>query len=213
MELEGRAGFHAVADGSTEEVRLGNTGALIIADGHGRYYETAYRRRSFVLVGKSVTVAAANVSPVAATSGQLIAGIFNPLGSGVNIEILQGIVATVSGTPGGPFYWNAYTSGATTTAAATGTILPGFGSSGVSSGSACRPVHNVALAAATPGALEWGVLGGTAAIAAGAGIGSCIDEVSGALIFPPGSIVGIAAHAAGTTHVVSASIRWAEYPI
>lgn len=212
MQSEGRVGPHLLADGASNHVRLAKTGELVVAQAHGRFHEAASRRQLFHLVSKTVTLAAANASPVAATTGELIVGFWNPPGSNKMISVLLGSVATVSGTPGGPFYWNLCPAQSSVTAAATGTVYSGYMESLVS-GSAVRPLNDVALAGMAVAAVEVGVLGGPAAIAAGAGVYSITDWVDGRIVVPPGCVCGIACHAAGTTHIVSASLSWEEVPI
>ena len=158
----------------------------------------------------SVTLAAANATKSALGTVKLVNGFFNPLTSGKNCVIIAAHVATVSGTPAGPYFWN-FINGVTVNSAATGTIRSALLGSVYTS--VVTPQVNVAvtvIGGATTALTQFSVMGGPAAIAAGAGLYDAYDEVDGGIVVPPGTLVGITATGAGKSHVVQSTIRWKE---
>lgn len=205
-----RVGPQTAATGSDVDARASYTGAIVTTPAHGRFAEAARRGKIMLIDSDSITLAAAFASKGAGGTIKFINGFYNPANSGVNCEILRSRVATVSGTPGGPFFYNFL--GAASTATPTGTVrnaLLGGGSSAV------QALVNVAVAigGATTAFSQLAVLGGPAAIAAGAGIYDAIDEPDGSIIVPPGTCFGITCLAAGTTHIVQSTLMWEEVPI
>lgn len=206
-----KVGPATTADGSIVQSRADKTGAQVVQDAHGRYQEATVRGRVFSLSNVAFTIVAGNASAGALGTIALINGFFNPIGSGVNAVVLVHRGQTTSGVPGGPLVYNYYC-GLNITSAATGTIRNGILSNSTA-GSAMVPQANVIIAAtpaATPAALVYGLAGGPAAIAAGAGLYSFVDEVAGSIVVPPGCVFGVAATATGTAQVVSDQLVWEE---
>ncbi len=188
---------------------------LIVSDGHSRWYEQCSRNQIFTaftaLAG--TTIVAGNVAPPAAAAATVLS-ILNPVGSGVNLEILQGWVFHISGTPGAGFWaWCATNTGVSITAAEAvaqkGANLIGQGITKAKAWSQTaltggivhvniRPFPTAmfagALAATTPGQ-------------------TAVDNVDGAIVVPPGGLLTLAPPAAGTTHIVGAGIMYAEVPL
>lgn len=184
---------------------------------HGRFYTLNYNGLMYSIDSDAVTLAAANATKGAAGTIKLINGFVNPFGSGVNAEILRVTSATVSGTPAGPLFYNAQSlpSGVSLTNAATGSIRSNFISTTTASPGASKMTPEVGVVltrsdAATTAFTQIGVHGGPAAVAAGAGVYQVLDEIAGAIIIPPGTVFGLAAVGAGTTHIVQTTITWAE---
>lgn len=190
----------------------GVTGAQRVQGAHGAYTDLAARQRVFALTSGAITLDSANATGSALGTITFINGLWNPTGSGKLVAILRARVATVSGTPGGPFFYDYYP-GLTVTAAATGAIRSTYLGSGAAS--TCTPLVDVAVTHSgnsTAATLQLGTVGGPAAIAAGAGNYDFADEVAGSIIIPPGCIFGITAKAAGTTHIVHSTLVWEEIP-
>lgn len=212
-----QGGAQGLAAGTTQVASIDKQGALLASELNARYYQLAYSGLLFSLDSDSVTLVAANSTKGAAATIRLANGIYNPVGSGRNAVILWVSSATVSGTPAGPLYYNAQSMGtATITNAATGTIRAAIQNTVSPGASSMVPEVNVVLTrsdAATTAFTQTGVHGGPAAIAAGAGTYQVLDEVAGRIIVPPGTVWGLAATGAGTTHIVQSTIWWAEVPI
>jgi hypothetical protein len=189
----------------------------------------------FSIDSDAVTLAAANVTKSALGTAKLINGFYNPSTSGVNAYLLRCFIATKSGTPGGPFFYNFLqigTSSTLGTAAAvvltntpTGNItnnyLAAAGGGAGTSASQMIPEVNVALTATgsiTTALNQLCTIGGPAAVAAGAGIYTVRDDIHLAsqneslIIVPPGTVFGLMCTAAGTTHIVQSTIWWKEVP-
>lgn len=211
IEIQGRVGPIQAQDGTLIDPRLTRDGAFLVQDGNGRYYEMAYRGQLFTAstAAAGVTIAATHVSPLAAATGTPLLGIFNPVNSGVNLMILRAKVATVSGTPGGEFVWNVIPNPAGITSA---TFVQGLGNKSFAVGGFGKAYTNTALTGSAL-ATMFRPLGGPAAIAAGAGTYSVEEVTDGDMVIAPGGFAGIAATAAGTTHIAAASITWAELPV
>jgi hypothetical protein len=210
MQIEGRVGPQALSVGAQQPPRLGNSAEVVTQDGNGRYYEPNYRGFLYTATtaAAGVTIAATNVSPLTANTGVPLVGVFNPVASTVNLVILRAKVATVSGTPGGPFVWNVIPNPAGISAAGT----QGRNNKTFASGGTAQAFVNTAITGSLVG-IMFRSLGGPAAIAAGAGLYTVDEETAGDIIVAPGGFCGIAATAAGTTHVVTASMTWAEIPV
>lgn len=180
---------------------------------HAPYMDDAWNGRGYVMDSGSVTLAAANASAAALGTAKFINGFLNPPGSGKNAVIWDARIATVSGTPAGPFFWNYFNLAKSLSNTTTGTIrnllLGGPGSSMV----AATGVVLATSPAQTDALLQLAALGGPAAVAAGAGLYDAYEDVGGRIIVPPGFLIGLMATGAGTTHVVQSTLRWAEIGI
>lgn len=216
MEQENTVGVQQGLLGQKVKSRADNTGAGIISDGHGHFNEVVKQGNVYTLLAKTVTViATCDIAPLPA-AGCPIAGILNPNGNNKAYSILKVGCATVSGTPGGPFYLDVipFPTGITiaTSAAITNdyTFRQGGNTAIGFSGSAAGGDGMTGSVLAT----TLRPLGGQAAIAAGAGNYHVDDLTDGSIIVPPGAFLGISAHAVGTTHIASCYITWEEiaYP-
>lgn len=209
MLIQGQTGLINANDGSNPTIALGKQGSAMVSELHGRYYELALRGFIFHLPAASVTVTAANVSPLAATTGQTIAGLWNPPNSGKNLAVLKVGAATVSGTPGGPLIWN-YAPNQNITAVANVTPVPALLSQAV--GSVARGYSNVAMTGMSANvALRDAV--NISAVAAAAVTSALMEDTGGDIIVPPGAVLNLAALGLGTAHIVRPSITWAEIPV
>lgn len=200
--------------GGNRNLTTGATDSLRVVQAHAPYAQASLESRIYYLDSGSVTLAAANVTATAMATAKLINGFYNPANSGRNALIVAAHVATVSGTPGGPFFWNYTPLGTAPTNTGTGTIRSAV--LGGAAGSWMTPEVNVVLTtnpASTVALTQLGVMGGPAAIATGAGMYDAWDEPAGRIVVPPGVLVGIMALAAGTTHIVQSTIIWEEVPV
>lgn len=174
-----------------------------------------FPREVYSLDSDSITLAAANATKSALGTVKLVNGFFNPAASGRNCLILAAYVATTSGTPAGPYFYNYYKAAVALTSASTGTIqvMP-LGSA--ASVSVVTPQVNVAVTftgGPTTALTQFAVFGGPAAVVSGAGLDTAIDNVNGLIVVPPGVLFGILATGAGTSHVVQSTLRWKEIPV
>ncbi len=212
-----RAGTASLADGQYSTPRADKSAAAVVTAAHGTYQEAAYRGNIFTLAATSTTasftVVAGNAAQGALGTINLPLGFYNPTSSGKAAVIIGVKTALISGTPGGPFIYNYYC-GLNITSVGQGIIRSGILNNNPAP-SAMTSQNNVVLTAtpaATPNALTYGPVGGLAAIAAGAGLGSTQEDVQGQIIVPPGCAFGLAATATGSSHVAALSLTWEEIP-
>lgn len=211
MLIQSQPGQQRIADGGQSQIsRSGREGDQIVSGLHGRYYEKASRGGVYTAFVNALTLAATHASPLTAGTGTPIIGIYNPIGSGVNIAILKVGHTTTSGTPGGPLLWNIVpnpqniTAAANQTATNNGTLA--------TAGSISKVWSNTAVTGSTAGT-AFRVHGGPGAVAAGAGLYGFIEEHAGDLIIPPGTMLALCCTAAGTAHIVGAFVTWEEVAI
>lgn len=213
MNLNSLVGAPSVpgsGDGATPPLRAGRMNDLIMSELHGRYYESNSRGNMFSIAVSAYTVViTTDISPLPANTGVPLLGVFNPVGNKFNVSIVGAIVSTTSGNPGGPYWWNVIPSPAGITATGSSPVsMSNFNAAG----STVKAFAAAAITGSAVAATALRPLGGPAAIAAGAGINSILDEPAGSIIVPPGAFCGIAFTAAGTTHVVSGGLWWEEIP-
>ena len=210
VEIQGKVGPQLATDGNIIDPRLTRDGSAAVSDADGHFSELVLRGQVYTAstVAAGITIAATHVSPLAAGTGTPIVGLFNPVGSGVVLKIMKVRLASVSGTPGGPFVWNVIPAPAGISAAG----QQGINNKTFVVGGAAKAFVGAAI---TGSALTtmFGVIGGPAAIAVGAGVNSLESIIDGIIQVQPGCFIGVAATAVGTAHVASAMLTWAEAPI
>lgn len=217
MLAEIRAGIRRLLDGSADVARGTQDSALVTADGHGRYGELAARGAMFSggTGFAGTTIVAANVTPIGAAAATILS-LYNPIGSGVDVELIRTLIAHISGTPGAGAWLYNFQFNQTLTAiqncfgVAGGTPVPNR--LGGNAGGKARVFTQTALTGSAA-QLQHRAIGTTqfaAAIAATTqGLGF-VDEVAGSIVIPPGGLLSIAAPVIGTTHIVAASFEWDE---
>lgn len=201
------------ARGSTPPQTADITGATRASDAHGKYFDPVYNRSVYSLHLGGATVAAANGNAGALGTIAYIPGFYNPMGSGKIAVILRAAVGTISGTPAGPFFFGFFAGINAVNFTPTGTIFNNYLGSSRAGASAMVPASNVAIVtapASTQATLNLSLLGGPAAIASGAGLYTIVDDVAGRYIVPPGTVFGITASGAGTSHIIHSSLEWEE---
>jgi hypothetical protein len=211
MIIQGQVGAPAGtnAPGSTPAIRQGQLGDLVVSELHGRFYEQTYRGATYSTFINALTLASTHATPIAAGTGTPIISIFNPANSGKNIVLIRLQQATTSGTPGGPLVWNIIPNPQNITATATAAYS---NASLAQSGSVTRIFNNTALTASTVG-VAYRNAGGPAAVAATGAIMTYTELYDGTVIIPPGSMLGLACTAAGTSHVINVYAEWEEVPV
>ncbi|WP_345815294.1 hypothetical protein AAGS40_23290 [Paraburkholderia sp. PREW-6R] len=214
MLVQGQVGQQAVAKGSNPTIRLSAQGDVVVSELHGRYAESSLNGSNYHAsnTGAGVTLVTANALGAVPGAGSAtpILALANPVNSGVNLVINRAKVLTISGTPGGGFMFGYLTS---QIANYTGTFTKGVQASTLTSGGRAGVIVNAPLSGTTVTVSELRQIGGPAAIITGAGIYTVDEETAGDVIVPPGAIVGIFAQAAGTNHVVKASLSWEEVSV
>lgn len=175
-----------------------------------RNSEQAYSGNVYVMDSDAVTLAAANATKSALATVKLINGFYNPVGSGFNARILRVVIATTSGTPGGPFFYN-YLTGEVINSTAAGTIRSINPLQTVKSVMTAQTgVVLTVVSAATTALIQLATIGGPVAVAAGAGIYTVTDDPIAPIEVVPGMVFGLTCAAAGTTHIVQTTMYWEE---
>lgn len=202
------------ADGTTfaGPDRMTIDGAKVVAMVHGRRYEQTSRGRVY-----SIATAQAGVTLIAemkqapAATKQTVLTLVNPTGSNVNLEVLKAWIAHVSGTPAaGAWTWAVGLLGTPITQATTVVPVPGKINGAASKGVGFSAVALTGGPGHALGRAFPGTAFAAALAAASAGGLVQIDDVDGAIVLPPGTILTIAPPEIGTTHVVCAAIEYAE---
>jgi hypothetical protein len=218
--------YLVVLNGTPQTIQAGTNGGAIVpqstpVDVNGLPYTAAYGQptqpvmadyAAMALTGKifhaasgAVTIASTHVSPLAAGTGTPILALYNPPASPVNAVLLKHGVQTISGQPGGPILWN-YAIGTTITGLASGTSTPALLGG---SPAACSIFTNSATTGSLVGVplkAAWNIQAGWTGFAETV----AMEEDAGDIVIPPGAYLALAAYALGSTHVLMASMTWAE---
>jgi hypothetical protein len=226
MIIEGKVGPNTGADGVLGPARLARTGALVVADGHARFFEAAIRGALFAggMTLTSINNATFSTGTLTATATP-IAGVWNPLNSGKNLVILQARIAPVNtalqATGAGALMWaSSLGNGAISTGNS-----PFNRGTGVASGSVAKDMSGVALTGLTNNlvvrdatALGSGVISNLSTLQTAAGLFPpmlpSIDHVDGAFVVPPGGVLAILCTTNPPVAISAASsLIWEEVPI
>jgi hypothetical protein len=206
----------AIPDGqSTVTARSGRMGDLIVSELHGKYYEQSSRGRAFF--GTSASTGIALIVP-ATTGGHPT--LFNPLGSGVNVNIIRLEMSYVSGTNAPTSIEWAQTANAGAVAA-TGAPIATFTSvapvptligSKATSNVQWAPTTNT-FTAAPVFVRPTGFSLFTATAASAIDPTVLIATYDGDLGIVPGTALSLCSQAATTTSLFQVSVVWEEIPV
>ena len=210
--VEAKEGAVVLGGRTPHELTLGKTAGLRVSLVHGQFYDAASRGQIF-----HGGIGGAGIAPgsALATTAQALL-LYNPIGSGVNVNILRFAHAYVSGTLG-LGYWvmaNYSTLQPGTNIAPGGTASVVHNANGDVGGNKAL-LWNAASCTAAPifvEAFDWeGVLDGTGATQVGSSRefyfdGSCIAKPGTAKVF---TYIG----GTGTSPKVAVSARWEEIAI
>jgi hypothetical protein len=196
--LEGQCGPTFVADGNTAlRERRDKTNASVFAAAHAAHHEAASRNKVFMACNQAVVTFG-----TALTATGVTFHLCNPIGSSVDLVVLQTTVTILTAGTGGHlvYAWNPPSSTAVTAGTALA-VVNRLGSSGVGQAKSATT-----LPVAAPTAIR--TLAG--AITA-AGINNITDYVDGAIIVAPGAQLSIQ----GITIVGTGLIGmcWEEVPL
>ena len=217
---EGRAGATVVSDGSPRELRLGRLGEVITGNAGGKYYELSRRGMIF-----SSTMQTAASLGTALTATAVTLTLYNPLGSGVNLSMLQcavaihGAMQTTTQTANAYAY--AVNIGPINTALVLGTsaiVVPGLlglsGATAAGSGSNAGQAYRACTLPVAPIAARWhpASFGNFTTASAVGGLGG-VDYIDGALVVGQGAAVTLQGIATSTATSGVVSFTWAEIPV
>lgn len=218
MLAEGKVGRRQLGNGAQAEMRLTPSGALAVADAHGRYFEAA-NQGNLYSVGMTSTPLSANTITLTATTTPIV-GVWNPLLSDVNLVILKAkCLITAAGNSAvapGAFMWatsinNALISTGLNplnrkTLQQAGSRAKGFNISTALTGLTNNLVLQMAASFGTLVAAQ----GATASPMIS---GDGVEEFDGGFIVPPGGVLALLNTVSTTTVSVAAALMWEEVPI
>lgn len=192
----------SAADTTNLPILQGKSGEAIVGELHGKWYTSAYRNRVFV----GSTLAAGTTIPISSTTAPTFT-LYNPLGSGVNVELISIDIGITNATTVVSPISLSYTSGLIV--APTGvTALPVNPALIGGSGKSQVNLYSVAtLAAAITTSFP------LFSISATSGAFPPLHyDFDGKLLLAPGSLVFLSGTAAQTSASMNGAF-WAEYPI
>jgi hypothetical protein len=226
VQITGRVGPDVLADGAIAKLRMGKSAEAVFQELHGRFYETNYRGAVF-----SGGMGLTSISNVTFTTGTLgatvtpICGVYNPIGSTVNLVILQAIlgvtVTAATATGGSPFVWAT----SITTAPVTTGNQPLNRKTLQQQGSAARDLTNVAPTGMTPNlavrfasALTGGLIKNISSVETAVGqnigvSGISVENIDGGIIVPPGGVLALLATTTPVAHSAASGLLWEEVPV
>ena len=188
-------------DGSVPTFLAGRSGEAINADLHGKFYTGAYRGKVFF----ASTAAAGTTIPISSATAATFV-LYNPIGSGVNMELIsydssvQSATVVVSSVMLG-YAGNLIVAPTSVTALTPSPALVG------SNAAPQGKVYSVATIVATTVFYELGAYGATSGA-----FPSIHHDFDGKFVLAPGSL----AHVCGTAAQTSASVQtmvWGEWPL
>lgn len=210
--------------GTAPPFTAGLSGSQRVQDAHGRFMQAVQEGRVF-----SGGMGLTSISNATYTTGTLgatvtpVIGVYNPIGSNVNLVILQaalGLTMTaLQATGAGPFVWASTISTAPVT---TGnnplnrrTLQP--------AGSAAKDITNVAPTGMTPNLTVRGAssLGGgsasnaaflATAVGMQAQMSAFVENIDGAIWVPPGGVLALLATTTPVAHSAASMLLWEEVP-
>lgn len=215
-----RVGEVLVADGTYAEQRGGNSGEACVSDAHARFAEACKRGHLFSIGCLLTPLSAATISLTATC--QPIVGVWNPVTSGVNLNILQAMLVdeinNVTSVALGMFAWAASVGNAALTAglspfnretlASVGSLAKAFS---LSTASLLTGLTNT-LVIFEPAEFNTAsaLLTTTVAAATPTPSVSGVQNFDGSLIIPPGGVLALVNTVSVTTHSVAARLLWEE---
>lgn len=223
--IEGQVGPELLSDGAAAPFRQDRSGAAVVQELHGRFYESNYRAAVFSdgMGLTSISNATFTVGGIGATTTP-VTGLWNPATSGVNAVILEaslGVVLTnVTATGPGGFVWAMSVGNGGLTLGST----PLNRKTLVNAGSFCKGLTNVALtgitnaiavkfASALGGGSAYGVSFVATAVAMQTQQLSAKELFDGSLIVPPGGVLALLATTTPVAHSAVSSLVWEEVPV
>jgi hypothetical protein len=212
FRLDGFVGYNSMADGNQAAAltRFGRDGSMVVAESHGKFYEQASRGNMYVAVVGTAGIALI-VSAVTGNHPTL----WNPLGSGVNLEIVRLQLTWISGACAPTaLYWMATAPAGA--AIATGAPIATF--TNVAPTNTLVGAGKVSAARWAPAVCTFTAI---PAFYCGTGVGlgtgaptvvpnQITVDYDGMLVIPPGAALSLTSQAATTTALFGVSVWFVE---
>lgn len=205
MLLQGQVGPQQLGAGVQANLALGKAGEALVSEFHGRFYSLCYANKVF---SESNQAAKALTTLSTTYTGNLL---YNPVGSGFNLIVLQCLIA-IATAPAGISNIHHEGTQLVQTAALSGltantVINNNFGNAasvvGVGLG------YNVATLTLTPTIVR--AIGGGPNATGSVTTPFINDEINGAIILGPGTFMGLGYLTTAVS--VVATYTWAELPL
>lgn len=214
MLAEVKAGPVVLGDSSVTTARAERSGGLVTADVRGHFSEAVSRNGVFTLTLNATTtgIAAGNLVGAAAAASTQFA-LWNPVGSGKNLELLRFGMGVIGGTtlPAGPVFHGMF-QGVPTLTTSTGTAYSNL--FGQTAASVARWMASAAGAALTGGVapitFSVSAFSNTAVAPASAFESNSVENLDGSIVLPPGTGWVPLWSAAGTAILNAYTITWQE---
>lgn len=198
----------SLPDNSTNPIAQGRQTDLLTSEIHGKYYAANYRGRLFW-----ANVTAQTIPVIAATLASVFS-LYNPVGSGVNLEVVDMDISQVLATTKADTFGLYYSSQALTSKGTFGTLGT---ASNTGSGIIGTPVggqgqfYSSYTHSGTP--VRCANIGGFGATT-NVSLALMHYEFDGRVIIPPGVVVSLAlATAVSVASSIDVSMRWCEWPV
>lgn len=202
MKIQSKVGSVLAYGGAELDLRSERSGALVVSSSHGEWQEAVLSGNVYIgsnLGGTPVTTQAG----LSATTPAL--ALHNPVGSGVNLVLLEVTVDITTSPAGAAGFMIAYNlkGAAAPTAVTLANVTNGLLDNGKLPIGQC---YRISTLAAAPLALRF--IGGTTG-ASGIGAVQMIDKVNGGIVLPPGVVLSVQATSAAAC---LCSFTWEELP-
>jgi hypothetical protein len=218
MVNQGKVGHVSLSEGAEAPLRIDKTGAQVVQQLHGQYYEQASRGNVYRF-GMTTTALSANTISLTATTTPII-GLWNPANSGKNLIPIFAVCTTnVAGNsavaPGG-FVWATSTGNSAITTGTNGTnVLTWVAGGGVGKG------FNISIAltgltnnlVVQRGASFGSIIAAQPATATALIAPTGIEYFDGIEIVPPGGVLALLNTVSTTTVSVCSAIYWEEITV
>lgn len=201
VDISTQVGPQRSADGTSIDIRQAKTAELVVSDAHGRYSEAATRGLIF-----SAANQAAVASPVGLTASSLNYTLYNPVGSGVLLSLLN-ISIGIGAAPAAGSVIYLVQNNNPIQAAPSGVVALSVVNNYLGPVTGVGRVYSTATLAAAPTVMR--PLGFVPAAATVTGF-VIQHDVAGMIVIPPGCYVSVQATTA-ISLIVSAD--WEEIPI
>lgn len=209
--IEGQVGPQVAGDGTKPTVRLSRDSSVVTVDGHAKYQEAVLRGNVYSV---SVSGGAATAFTGGAAGTPLLS-IYNPVGSGKNIVILNAsvasrVAASAAGTVGFIIWGGVSAANTGTLTTATNMYTLAKSGSVTLASSNAATTSTTAISANGPllsiGSYYW-------ATAAGAILSPLVADVAGMIVVAPGNLIALGGTAALTSATYDATLIWEETAI
>jgi hypothetical protein len=213
--MYGTIGLNATSNtpvGQNAPLAQGPAGEALVTELHGKFYPSSRAGNAYILA----TAAAGTTIPVQATNLVSTFTLWNPLGSGKNVELIRYSLAILAATTVVSDVSMYFQPGVGSTQAAPGTLTLLPIRSTLAGSTAIPPVSTGYSAATLVNVVGTNLFRGPTLASFGAvtdTVGAVLNyDFDGTFMLPPGTIVTVAGSAAQTSATVQ-SLTFAEWPV